>query len=265
VKLSDVAIAIRERSPAKFIKAFLGAEATLKGRPGWTLVGGAVTWEGGAEAALQPILLKGAWQYDETLRVPDPVVFTTKYGAAVNIGPSLKGWGRLGQLASQAMIRQFLSQLGLRATLQSLIAGGLLTGLAIGAGAVGGAFGLLALTALYAAHRGSRGELAGLSSYYVSAYSRKVRNVFPPAKGPYRGNVVLRDEMIARGEADAVSDARTYVNNARIQMEHPREDYVLCSAYWAWWIDRFGTQEAAQWQLEDRLWKYMRITMGLPG
>jgi len=59
-----------------------------------------------------------------------------------------------------------------------------------------------------------KGELKGLATWYVSAYSAKVFGDERPSN-PFTGDNKLRDQLILFGEKDAIAQARSVLRQAQ--------------------------------------------------
>lgn len=223
VKYEEVIKAIKERSYRKFVSAVLGFETTLKGKPGWKLLGGELVVEGGVEFALLPIILKGTLEFKDTL-------MTRKYSVTINVGPSKYGWGKITERVGIEVVKNFLRSGGrvLYSTLNALMANGFFLGAAIGGATAIFSFGLLAFTALYAKHVGDRAEIRGLSTWYANAYIHTLYQRDDALNGLrqqyIRLHKQLRDDLIAAGCQDAVQDARRFLADNNITPDNPSDD-----------------------------------------
>jgi hypothetical protein len=126
-----------------------------------------------------------------------------------NLGLSAKGWSWIAQKVGRPVLQRFLTTGGraLAGVAQYLAAEGVLAAGVVVAGTVIGTAAVTTLVAWLAEDARRKGELRGLATWYVQAYTNKVMGEARPS-GFITGDVKLRDQLIALGEKDAVSDAR---------------------------------------------------------
>lgn len=225
----------------------------------------AVVPELGAEFSVTPVVVRLAGEYQDTLLV-EGLRLNGKLAVKIgfNVGLSKKGWAWVAQRVGGEAIKRFAASAGraLAGLVEYLVAEGILAAGAIAVAAVAGAVGLTALMAWLVEDAKRKGELRGLATWYVSAFSAKVFGN-PRPSGFITGDTKLRDELIRLGEQDAVTTARDVLSKASRPQAKGTDDQAL-EAYRTILLDLDdGKYSTAKWRLERSLEEKSKQLAGL--
>jgi hypothetical protein len=96
-----------------------------------------------------------------------------------------------------------------------------------------------------------KGELTGLATWYISAFSAKIFRE-PRPSGFITGDTEMRDKVIQLGEQDAVAEARSVLLKASRPEARGTDEQVL-EAYREILLDLDGRRyDTAKWRLQLR-------------
>ncbi len=259
--------AVKKRSVADFTKALFSAvDVSIKTSQLYKFGKLSLVPEAGLELSTTPLLVRLSGEYEDVLPI-DGGMFKGKFvlNGEFHVGLSKAGWAWISERIGAEAVKDFLMGAGERALTaigEWLLAEGVLVGGAVAIGALIGTLGVASLTAWICNDARHKGELQGLATWYVSAYSAKVFREERPS-GFIVGDTKLRDQLIVMGEKDAVQDARavlTKLNNpaARGSDEQALEAFrqMLVAA------DK-GSWSTARWRLQQSLGEKSRKLVGL--
>ncbi|HLV89195.1 MAG TPA: LysM domain-containing protein [Candidatus Sulfotelmatobacter sp.] len=210
-KLEPLVDAIAKGSRNDFFKALAKQfEATIKTTYKWDHL--TVEPEIGGEISQTPLILRVTGGYEDEIVLLN-ARFKGKFAVTMglNVGLSAKGWEWVAQNVGRPVLRFFIDKAGpaLAELGEWLVSEAVLTAGAIAIGTVAGTVALTSLMAWIVQDANRTGELKGLATWYISAYTARVFD------RPYQrssqfiiGDVKLRDQLIAFGEKDALLDAR---------------------------------------------------------
>lgn len=219
-KLQPFVDAVAKGSREDFFSALRKQfEATIKTTYRWDNI--VVEPEIGGEFSETPLILRVTGGYEDYL-VIEHARFKGKFSVSMglNVGLSAQAWEWIAQNVGQPVLRFFVEKAGpaLVELGEWLVSAEVLTAGAVVVGTVVGTLGLISLCAWIVQDAGRKGELTGLATWYVSAYTSRVfdRPYFRPT-GFIVGDTKLRDNLVEMGEKDSLSDARAILrrnNNA---------------------------------------------------
>jgi hypothetical protein len=262
--MATIAEELKKGSKAGFARAlFAPFEASLK--QSYRFGNIAVTPELGGEFSITPVVVRLAGEYQDTLIVEGMSLkgkFVVKIG--FNVGLSKKGWAWVAQKVGPEAIKRFISGAGraLAGLWEYLVAEGVVAAGVIVIGTVAGTLALTYLMAWVVADARHKGELEGLSSWYVSAFWRKVFGDSSPS-GPMDGDAKVRDELVRLGEQDAVAEARSVLRKAQ-RPEADGTDREALDAYKNILIDLDkGNYNWARDRLQNSVREHARKLVGL--
>jgi hypothetical protein len=262
--LKPIAEAVAKGSKEHFFKALAGPfEASIKTTYRWGKL--SVVPEAGLEFSTTPLVIRVAGEYEDSL-ILEGAPFKGKFvvKAGFNVGLSAKGWAWVGDKVGRPILRQFLAQGGRALVVvgEWLVAEGVL---AAGAVVVGTIVGTLAITSLcaWAVQDAKRkGELIGLATWYVSAYTAKVFRE-PRPSGFIIGDTNLRDQLIVLGEKDALLDARAVLSKAGHAASQGSDQEALDAFCRMLWAENKGNDYNAKLQLKLALEEKSKKLAGL--
>ena len=262
--MQNIADGVRSGSPQGFAKALAAPfEASLKRTYKFGHV--SVEPELGAEFSSTPVVVRVAGTYEDTLIV-DGLAMKGKFSVKIgfNVGLSAKGWAWVVQRVGPEAVKRLISAAGrsLAGLWEYLVAEGIVAAGAVVIGAVLGTIAFTALTAWVVTEAGRKGELKGLASWYVSAFSAKVFRE-PRPSGFIVGDTKMRDELVRLGEADAVAAAKQYLASVHHADANAAEVRVL-EAYREILIQaENGKYNTAKWRLQRALEEKSQQLVGL--
>jgi hypothetical protein len=207
--LTPIANAVASGSKEGWLRAIAAPfEASIKTTYRWGKL--AVVPELGGEVSTTPVVIRVAGEFEDYL-ILEGARFKGKFVVKVgfNVGLSLKGWAWVGDKVGRPVLQRFLASSGraLAAVGEWLVAEGVLLAGAIAIGTIVGTLALTSLCAWLVADAKRKGELTGLATWYVSAFTARVFGE-PRPTGFIIGDTQLRDRLVTMGEADALTEAR---------------------------------------------------------
>lgn len=251
--------AVKKRDFNGLMYAFFPTlEFTAKGKRGIKIPGGEFIYQFGVDFKHLPFLMRGFYTPKTKFNVKKKLVVT------INMGPSLQGWLNIFHKCGGEALNSFLvgNRYMVLRNVSTFLAS---NGVALAGTTVAVSFGLFSLMALYAAHRGQKGVLAGMEATYFSAYYRKItlageitglRKKAEDLKKDYiNENRALRDKMVDAGIADAITDAKNYLKRANIKNANPN-DLIILMTIWLQALKKkhhASTEKAFQKALEKDL------------
>src|SRR3954452_1850197 len=262
--MENIAEGVKSGSPAGFAKALAAPfEASLKRSFRWGHV--ALEPELGAEFSTTPVVVRVAGTYEDVLIV-DGLNMKGKFSVKVgfNVGLSAKGWAWVVQRVGPEAIKRLISAAGrsLAGLWEYLVAEGIIVAGVIVIGTVLGTLALTGLMAWVVADARRKGELRGLATWYVSAFSAKVF-LEPRPSGFIIGDTKMRDELVRVGEEDAVTAARKYLESVKHPDARASEARML-EAYRGILIQaEHGSYSTAKWRLQRALEEKSQQLVGL--
>src|ERR1700733_13798084 len=185
-------------------------EVTIKTTYHWDNI--TVEPEIGGEFSQTPLILRVTGGYEDYLII-EHARFKGKFSVSMglNVGLSAQGWEWIAQNVGRPVLRFFVEKVGpaLVELGEWLVSEAVLTAGAVVAGTVAGTIGLISLCAWLVQDPNREGELSGLATWYVSAYTARVfdRPYIRPT-GFIIGDTKVRDQLVEMGEKDSLSDAR---------------------------------------------------------
>ena len=208
--LNKVSDAVASGSKDSLVRAISAPfEASIKTTYRWGKV--AIVPELGGEVSTTPVIVRVAGEFEDYLFI-EGCRFKGKFVIKIgfNVGLSPKGWAWVANKVGRAVLQRFLATSGrvLATVGEWLVAEGVLLAGAIAIGTILGTLGLTSLMAWIVGNAKRKGELTGLATWYVSAFTAKVLREERPS-GVIDGDYKLRDQLILLGEADALAEARS--------------------------------------------------------
>ncbi|KAA0253733.1 MAG: hypothetical protein EDX89_13150 [Acidobacteria bacterium] len=259
--LKTIADEVKKGSKEGFARAlFAPFDASLKQSYRFGRL--AVVPELGAELSTTPVVVRLAGEFQDTLVVEGLRLngkFVFKIG--FNVGLSKKGWAWVAQRVGGEAVKRFAATAGraLAGLWEYLVAEGVIAAGGIAVAALAGTAALTSLCAWLVADAKRKGELTGLATWYVSAYSAKVFGNERPS-GFIVGDTKLRDELVKLGEEDALADARAVL----AKLGRTGTDAEALETYRSLLIEADGGKyETAKWRLERSLTEKSRRLAGL--
>lgn len=259
--LKTIAEEVKKGTKEGFARAvFAPFEASLKQSYRFGKL--SVVPELGAEFSATPVVVRLAGEFQDTLIVEGLRLngkFVFKIG--FNVGLSKKGWAWVAQRVGGEALKRFGASAGraLAGLWEYLLAEGIVAGAGIAVAALAGTAALTALCAWIVQDAKRKGELTGLATWYVSAYSAKVFGNERPS-GFIIGDTKLRDELVKLGEQDALSDAREVLR----KVGRTGTDAEALETYRSLLIEADGGKyDTAKWRLERSLTEKSRKLAGL--
>src|SRR5215216_773258 len=262
--LKTMAEEVKKGSREGFLRALAAPfEASLK--QNYKFGKFALVPEFGAEFSVTPVVVRLAGQYEDTF-VVDGLELKGKFAVKIgfNVGLSPKGWAWVAERVGGEAIKRLIGAAGrsLVGLWEYLVAEGIVAGGVVVAGTLIGTFAITYLTAWIVADARRKGELKGLATWYVSAYSAKVFRE-PRPTGFITGDTKMRDELVRLGEQDAVAEARSVLLKARRMQAHGTEEQAL-EAYRSILLEQDGGKcDTAKWRLQRSLTEKSQQLAGL--
>lgn len=262
--MENIAEGVKSGSPSGFAKALAAPfEASIKRTFRWGHV--ALEPELGAEFSVTPVVVRVAGVWEDTLLV-DGLEMKGKFSVKIgfNVGLSAKGWAWVVERVGPEAIKRLISAAGrsLAGLWEYLVAEGIIAAGVIVIGTVLGTIALTALMAWVVADARRKGELKGLATWYVSAFSAKVFREERPS-GFILGDTKVRDELVRLGEQDAVAAAKNYLQSVNHPEANASEARML-EAYRGILIQaEKGNYSTAKWRLQRALEEKSQQLVGL--
>jgi hypothetical protein len=262
--LETVANEIKKGSKEGFVRALAAPfEASIK--QSYKFGKFSVVPELGAEFSLTPVVVRVSGEYKDTLIV-DALSLDGKFIVKIgfNVGLSKKGWAWVAERIGAEAIKRFLMSAGraLTGLWEYLVAEGIVAAGAIAIVTIAATIGLTYLTAWIVNDARRKGELTGLATWYVSAYSAKVFGL-PRPSGFIVGDTALRDKLIELGERDAVADARATLRKAGRPEANGTDSQALEAFRQILLANDGGKYEMAKWRLQSTLEQKSQKLAGL--
>lgn len=210
-KMQPLLDAVAKGSKDDFFKALAKQfEATIKTTYKWDNL--TVEPEIGGEISQTPLILRVTGGYEDDIAILN-FRFKGKFSVAMglNVGLSAKGWEWIAENVGRPVLRFFIERAGpaLAEVGEWLVSEAVLTAGAVVVGTVAGTVALISLMAWVVQDANRKGELKGLATWYISAYTARVFDrPYTRPSGFIIGDYHLRDQLIAFGEKDALLDAR---------------------------------------------------------
>ncbi len=257
--------AVKNRSVKDFTKALFSAfDASIK--TSYKFGKFSLVPEAGLEVSTAPLVIRLAGEYEDVLPI-EGATFKGKFvlKGGFNFGLSKAGWAWIAERIGAEAVKDFLIGAGERALAtvgEWLLAEGVLMGGAIAIGTVVGTLGLVSLTAWVCNDARRKGELTGLATWYVSAYSAKVFREERPS-GFIIGDTKLRDQLVLMGEKDAVQDARAVLMKLNNPAARGTDDQALEAFRQILLAADKGNWNTAKWRLQQSLEQKSKRLVGL--
>jgi len=263
--LDPIIEAVKKRDSRGFRNALLAAfESTIKTTYKWGNI--SVVPEAGLELSKTPLIIKVAGSFEHRIPI-DGATFKGKFTvkAGFNVGLSPQGWAWVAERVGAEAVKDFLVSSGERAMLfieEWLLTEGVLTAGVVVAGALIGTLGLTCFMAWVTEDARHKGELEGLSTWYVSAYANRVFGD-PTPSGFIVGDVALRDKLIDLGQRDAVQDARTYLRSVRDPAAAGSDQIALEAFRRILLVNDKNNYSTAKWRLQKSVEERAKKLAGL--
>jgi hypothetical protein len=263
--LESIAQAVAKGSKNDFARALAAPfEASLKQSYKFGRI--AVVPELGAEFSTTPVIVRCGGEYRDHLLGVEGLKIDGKFVVKIgfNVGLSKKGWAWVLERVGPEALKRFIASAGesLAGLWEYLVAEGIIAAGAIVVATVAWTLALTYLMAWVVADAKRKGELTGLATWYVSAFSAKVFHE-PRPDGFIIGDVKLRDQLILIGEKDAIAQARGVLRQARSPAANGSDEQAL-DAYRSILIDLEGGKLAnAKWRLQRSLEQKSKQLAGL--
>ncbi len=263
--LETVAKAVAAGSKKDFARA-LGAPFETSLKQSYKFGKIVVSPELGAELSATPVVVRCGGEYRDHLLGVEGLHIDGKFVVKIgfNVGLSKKGWAWVIEKVGPEALKRFIASAeeALTGLWEYLVAEGIIATGAIVAGAIAGTLAITALMAWVVEDANRKGELKGLATWYVSAYSAKVFGDARPS-GFIIGDVKLRDQLILLGEKDAIAQARSVLRQAKRPAANGSDEQAL-EAYRRILIDLEGGKfENAKWRLQRSLDQKSQQLVGL--
>ena len=255
-KLKPLADAVAKGSRDGFFTALAKQfEVTIKTTYRWDNL--TVEPEIGGEFSATPLILRVTGGYEDDLMIGHGH-FRGKFAVTMglNVGLSAEGWEWIAENVGRPVLRFFVEKAGpaLVELGEWLVSEAVLSAGAVVVGTVVGTIGVISLCAWIVQDANRKGELAGLATWYISAYTGRVFD------RPYwrstefiLGDIKLRNQLVEMGEKDALLDARAALTRDNNSAARGTDQEVL---------DAFRQLLIAENQLnEDRARVKLRVAL----
>jgi hypothetical protein len=260
--MQQVADEIRKGNKQGFVNALLAPfSASLKQRFALSKDFSLVP-ELGAEFSTTPVAVRLGGEFAYPMNKGLKLKGTIKIG--FNVGLSKKGWAWVAQKIGGEAIKRFAASAGrsLSGLWEALLAEGIVTGVAVVAGAVVGAFAMTYLMAWVLADASRKGVLKGMATWYVGGYTAKVGGYRVAEGSVGREHEKTKNDLIRLGEQDAVADARRVLRKVGLTQANGTDDEALV-AYRNILIKEYGNWDAAKARTKESLERKSRKLVGL--